>query len=391
MLKFLLIFPLLLLLACKQKPATQAAQGPPVVPVAVARATQESVPREIRAVGSVESAATAQIRSQVAGQLVTVHFTEGQSVAKDQLLFEIDRRPFEEALKQAEAAVVRDRAEIRQAQATLARDSAQLKNAMAEAGRYDELSRAGVISRSQHERVQTDANVYRESTRASEAVIERAQAALQADLAAVDKAKLELSWCSIRAPFAGRTGAVLVHAGNLVKANDTVLVVLHQISPIYVTFTAPERYLNDIRRLSSTHKLGVSVDALRGQLALIDNAVDSATGTIRLKAAFDNRTGTLWPGQFVNAVLTLDRVDNATVVPAEAIQTGQQGSFVYVVKNDQSVEIRPVVSGASANGKSIVQEGVKPGEVVVTDGHLRIFPGAKVKPVDSSKIDAVKL
>lgn len=388
--------------ACSKKP--QQAAGPPdpsmfpPVPVSIAKATQESVPLEVSGVGNVEAVSTVQVRSRVTGQLTKVHFTEGQRVAKDQLLFQIDPRTFQDALRQAEAAVARDRAEIRSAEASLARDLAQARNADAEAARYAQLVKAGDISRSQADKVRTSAEVFRESAHAAEAVIEKSKAALQADIAAVDQAKLLLSWCEIRAPFAGRTGPLLIHAGNLVKENDTPIVVIHQMSPIHVTFTVPEQHLDTIRRLAGTRKLPVrvsfqnsSTELERGQLAMIDNAVDTATGTIRLKAAFENKSGALWPGQFVNATLTLDTLDNATVVPAEAVQAGQQGQFVFAVKSDQSVEIRPVTPGRSVAGRMVIQSGVAPGDTVVTDGHLRLFPGAKIQPVDAKKIQDTKL
>ena len=388
--------------ACNKKP--EQAAGPPnpamfpPVPVSIAKATQESVPVEIGGVGNVEAISTVQVRSQVSGQLMKVHFSEGQNVAKDQLLFEIDSRPFRDALRQAEAAVARDRAEIRSAEAALARDQAQAKNADAEAARYAQLVKAGDISQSQADRVRTSSEMFRESAHAAQAVIEKAKAALQSNLVAVETAKRQLSWCEVRAPISGRTGPLLTDAGNLVKENDTPLVLIHQVSPIYVSFTVPEQHLADIRRLQAHGRLPVRVslqntatELERGRLALIDNAVDSATGTIRLRASFDNKGGALWPGQFVNATITLDTLNNATVVPAEAVQTGQQGQFVFAVKSDQSVEIRPVTPGRSVAGRMVIQNGVAPGDTVVTDGHMRLFPGVRIQPVDPKKIQDTKL
>ena len=390
--------------ACNKKAENAAAAGPPnpamfpPVPVSIAKATQESVPVEVGGVGNVEAMSTVQVRSQVAGQLIKVHFSEGQNVAKDQLLFEIDPRPYRDALRQAEAAVARERAEIRSAEAALARDLAQAKNADAEAARYAQLVKAGDISQSQADKVRTSSEMFRESARSAEAVIEKSKAAVESNLAAVDQAKRQLSWCEIRAPFAGRTGPLLIHAGNLIKENDTPLVVVHQMSPIYVSFTVPEQHLADIRRLQGAGRLPVRVsfqntttELERGRLALIDNAVDPATGTIRLKAAFDNKSGALWPGQFVNATITLDTLNNATVVPAEAVQVGQQGQFVFAVKSDQSVEIRPVTPGRSVAGRTVIQTGVAPGDTVVTDGQMRLFPGMKIQAVDAKKIQDTKL
>lgn len=384
------------LASCKQQ-KVQTNSAPPAVPVSTAKAAQESVPIELRIVGAVEPSATVQVKSQVAGQLLQANFAEGQNVAKGALLFEIDSRPFQEALRQAEAAVARDRAQLRQAEAALAREAAQSKNAEAEATRYTELAKAGVISRAQQDQVLTSADVSRESVRSAQAAIESARAALESNLAAVDKAKLDISYCKIHAPIAGRTGNLLVHPGNLVKINDVPLVVIHQISPVFVSFSVPERYLGEIRRIG-TAKLGVRVSlqeepsqAVSGQIAVIDNSVDQATGTIRLKAAFSNSGGMLWPGQFVNVLLTMGSAENATVVPAEAVQNGQQGQFVYVVKGDQTVEPRVVRPGRAFERKVILENGVAPGETVVVDGHMRLFPGARIRQVDARAIDGLKL
>jgi membrane fusion protein, multidrug efflux system len=388
---------LLFLDACKPEQAVKGATGPPVVPVSVAKATQESVPTELRVVGTVEASAIVQIKSQISGQLLRVGFTEGQNIAKDALLFEIDPRPYEEALRQAEANVARDRAQIAQLDATLARDAAQAKYNQSDAERYAELAKAGVVSRSQSDQAKTSADVARESARASQAGIESAKAALDSDLSAVGTAKLNLNYCQIRSPLSGRTGNLLVHAGNLVKANDVPLVVIHQVSPIFVNFNVPEQYLAAVRRLSSNRKLAVNVfaqddpkRASTGTLSVIDNTVDTATGTIHLKATFDNKDSVLWPGQFVTSVLTLDTIQGATVVPAEAVQAGQQGQFIYVVGADNKVAIRLVTTGRAFGKKMVIEKGIAPGDTVVTDGQLRLFPGAQVQLVDPAKLDAGK-
>lgn len=398
--KRFLVLPLLgaaFLAACKQQ-KVQTTSGPAAVPVSMAAATQESVPVEVRVVGTVEASSTVQVKSQISGQLVRVAFQEGQNVQKGAPLFEIDARPYREALRQAEAAVARDRAQLRQAEAALARDQAQSRNAEAEANRYAELARAGVISKAQHDQVRTSAEVSRESVRASQAAIESARAALQADLAAVERAKLDLSYCSIQTPLSGRTGNLLVHPGNLVRANDSALVVIHQLSPIFVNFSVPEQFLNQIRHRNARGGLAVRVSlqddparAAQGRVTVIDNSVDAATGTIRLKASLPNADGMLWPGQFVNVVLTLETLENATVVPLEAVQAGQHGSFVYVVKQDGTVEARPVRAGRSFGRRMIIETGLRPGENVVTDGHLRLAPGARVRVVDPGKLESEKL
>jgi len=388
---------LLFLGACKPAQTAKGPAGPPIVPVSVAKATQESVPTELRVVGTVEASAIVQMKSQISGQLLRVSFTEGQNVAKGDLLFEIDPRPYEEALRQAEANVGRDRAQIAQLEATLARDAAQAKYNQSDADRYAELARAGVVSRSQSDQAKTGADVARESARATQASIESAKAALDSDLSAVATAKLNLAYCQIRSPLSGRTGNLLVHAGNLVKANDVPLVVIHQVSPIFVNFNVPEQHLAAVRRLSANRKLAVSVFAqddpkrsASGSLSVIDNTVDTATGTIHLKATFDNKEGILWPGQFVTSVLTLDTIQGATVVPAEAVQAGQQGQFIYVVGADNKVAIRVITAGRAFGRKMVIEKGIAPGDTVVTDGQLRLFPGAQVQLVDPAKLEIGK-
>ncbi len=223
-----------------------------------------------------------------------------------------------------------------------------------------------------------------EAVRADQAAIDSARAALDSDRTAIETAELNLSYCQIHAPISGRTGNLLVHAGNLVKANDIPLVVINQVSPIFVTFGVPERQLASVTSKGVTRDLPVqatfddSTQAVHGKLSVIDNKVDPTTGTVRLKAVFDNADHLLWPGRFVNVSMILDDRP-AIVIPAEAVQVGQQGSFIYVVKADQSVEPRPLTIGATVNGKVIVEKGVAAGETVVTDGQSRLYPGAHIQ------------
>ncbi len=375
--------------ACQKQEAKGVPAGaPPAAPVSAVAASREPVPTELRVVGTVEASAVVQVKSQIAGALERVAFNEGQNVNKGDLLAVIDQRPYQEAVRQADAAANRDRALIAQGEAALARDSAQAKFAESEAARYAELQKAGAVSRSQSDQSRTNAEATRESARATQASIESARAALEADMAVAANARLNLSYCEIKAPISGRTGNLLVHAGNLVKVNDVPLVVIHQLAPVFVNFAVPEQHLASIRRLSAGGKLAVRVFAqdnpdhpANGSLAVIDNEVDTATGTIRLKGAFANADGALWPGQFVTVVLTLDTIPNAVLVPTEAVQSGQKGQFVYVVKADNTVESRPVTTGRAYGKRMIIDQGIAAGEMVVIDGQMRLAPGARVRVV----------
>ncbi|HTP88500.1 MAG TPA: efflux RND transporter periplasmic adaptor subunit [Bryobacteraceae bacterium] len=389
----LLCSAVLVLTACSEKKA-QGPTGAPRFPVTIATASSESVPVEIRVVGTVEPSSTVQIKSQVAGELTQVHFTEGQNAEKGQLLFEIDSRPYQEALRQAEANVLRDQAQLKQAEATRLKDIASLKNSQADADRYGALQKEGVVSRQQADAARTSADVLKETIRADEAAIESAKAAVNADVAAVAAAKLNLSYCRITSPVSGRTGNLLVHPGNLVKVNDVALVVINRVSPVFVSFNAPENQLTQVRqRFGSGARLDVDVtpqDATggapsRGALTVVDNTVDTSTGTIKLKATLPNDDRRLWPGQFVNVVLTLNTQKDATVIPSEAVQAGQQGTYVYVVKPDQTVEARMVKVGQNLERKVVIDQGLAAGERVVTDGQLLLRPGAMVFEVPAQQ------
>src|SRR5688572_11003174 len=313
-------------------PANPGAMVMPPVPVSVAEAKEEAVPIQVRTVGNVEAYSSVGIKAQVGGQLLRVKFSEGATVTEGDLLFEIDSRPFQEALRQAEAVVRKDEAELRVAEANLSRDQARLKNAQAEARRFEQLSKEGISTRMQEDEIRTTAEVAAQSVRADEAALESIRASLESGRSSIEQAKLNLGYTQIRAPISGRTGNLLLHPGNLVQANgEQPLVVINQIAPIYVTFGVPERYLGQISaRQNSQQKLAIEAkpegvtEAIRGTLTVIDNTVDATTGTIRLKGTFDNRNRKLWPGQFVTVVLTLE-TRNAIVIPAEAIQSGQQG------------------------------------------------------------------
>jgi len=328
------------------------------IPVTVSTAIQKTVPVQLRAIGNVQAYSTVTVKSKVGGELVSVHFTEGQDVKKGDLLFTIDPRPHESALKLAEA--------------NLQRDLAQAKHAQEDARRYEFLIEKGVVARQQSDKFRTEADAL--------------EATVLADRAAVENAKIQLGYCFIRSPIDGRTGSLIVQQGNIIKAEDISLVVINQIVPIDVAFSVPEQFLSEIKKYMTSGKLGV--EALvpmneerpeRGVISFVDNTVDTNTGTIRLKGTFANRERKLWPGQFVNVVLTLTTEPNSIVVPSQAIQTGQEGQYVYVVREDLTVESRPVVAGRSMNNETVVQKGLNAAEKVVTDGQVRLSPGAKVE------------
>jgi multidrug efflux system membrane fusion protein len=335
------------------------------VPILAATAQQKVVPIQIRAVGNVDAYATVSIKSQVTGVLTEAHFKEGQDVKKGQLLFTIDPRPLEAALKQAEA--------------TLARDFAQVQNWREQARRYAELVNKQYVSREQYDQIKANADA--------------AEAVVVADQAAVENAKVQLSYCYIYSPMSGRVGSLLVNEGNLVRVNDGApLVVINQLTPIYVTFSVPEQNLEDIKRHMAAGKLKVDArfpsDEGRpeeGILSFVDNAVDRSTGTVKLKAEFANATRRLWPGQFVNVALTLTSQPDAVVIPSEAIQVGQDGQQVFVIKPDKRVEVRPVVVGPTDQGEAVIVKGLAPGEQVVREGQFLLGPGSTVEIRDQTR------
>ncbi len=336
----------------------QKTPPPRVVPVITVAAERKDVPLQIKAIGNVEASNTVQVKAQVNGEISEVFFREGQDVQKGDRLFRIDPRPFEAALRQAESA--------------LARDTAQAANAAEDAKRYAELATRGFVSRQEYDRARTN----------SEAL----DAVVNADEAAAENARLQLAYTAINAPIGGRTGSIQIKKGNVVKANDLALVTINQISPINVSFSVPEQELPAVKRYQASGELAVEAripqngeHTSRGTLTFIDNAVNTTTGTILLKATFPNSDHLLWPGQFVDVVLTLAVEKGRTVVPSQAVQTGQQGQYVFVIKDDRTAEMRPVAPVRMYEDSTVLEGGVKPGELVVTDGQLRLTPGAKVE------------
>jgi membrane fusion protein, multidrug efflux system len=356
---FLLVGALTFLPACSGGKSEAPPQAPPV-PVMVGTVSQKTVPVEVKTIGNVEAYASVSVKARVGGELQKVHFQEGKEVKKGDLLFTIDPRPYEAALKEYRA--------------KLARDQALLKKAQDDARRYAELIKSDLISREQHDQVMANAQAL--------------GATVQADEAAVENARLQVGYCYIHSPISGRTGSFLINQGNLIKADDekNPIVVIHQIQPIYVSFAVPERHFPEINRVMAQTAPPVTAiiageenQPVQGSLTFVDNRVDPTTGTIRLKATFANQAKRLWPGQFVEVSLGLASQPDALVVPARAVQTGQGEQFVYVVKPDQTVEYRAVTVERLMDGEAVVKSGVAAGEQVVTDGQLRLVPGARVE------------
>jgi membrane fusion protein, multidrug efflux system len=408
---------LLGLTGCSESPAggAQARQAPPApaVPVGAAVAEERMVPVQVTTVGNVQAYTSVGVKSQVAGQIQQVHFTEGREVKRGDLLFTIDQRPLQAAVKQSEANVARDRAQLRQAEAALAqrqaevaqalanldRDAAQFDNARVQEQRYAALLKKELVAREQYDQVRTALTALqatvtadraavdnaRASARAAEAMMDNARAVIEANEAMVETARLQLGYTTIRAPMDGRTGNLLVQAGNVVKSNeDSPLVVIAQVRPIYVSFSVPEQHLPAVTqyRARGSLKLEAMLDggkrSVVGAVTFMNNTVDASTGTIQLKATFPNADNVLWPGQFVDVALTLTS-EPAVVVPTQAVQAGQKGPFVFVVKPDLTVESRGVKVGRRLAREVVIDDGVKAGEQVVTDGQLRLVPGARVE------------
>ena len=330
----------------------------PAVPVATALVETKSIPLELSVIGSAEPYSTVAVRAQITGALTSVTFKEGDDVRKGQVLFALDRRPLEAALEQARA--------------NLQRDSAQAANAKAQAQRYQDLAARGIATKEQVDTATT--------------AVAALDATLGADRAAVDNATVQLQYATIAAPISGRTGALMVNEGNLVRANDaTPLVVINQVTPIYVSFGIPEARLPELKRYMAQGSVKVEAIAPTdtgapsvGRITFVDNTVDPTTGTIRIKGTFPNETRHLWPGQFVNVSVTLMTDPRAIVVPTAAVQTGQQGQYVFIVKPDQTVELRTVTVARAVDNETVIKQGLHAGETVVTDGQLRLVPGTRI-------------
>lgn len=378
----------------KQAPSPMAAMMAMAAPVRVVPATAADVPLTISAVGNVEAMASVDVKSRVAGQILRANFQEGQNVTQGQLLFEIDPEPLQRQLAQIQADLVKDEALEKEARANVAKDEATLKQTRAAADRGLALSKEGIYSKEQTEQVVATADASQASLEADRAAVESAVASIKSDRARLAQTQLQLNYTKITAPISGRAGAIAIKAGNLVKDNDTALVTLLQISPIYVSFGVPEQMLPEVRKYNSQHPLLVhaSPDAgtsVTGNLRFIDNSVDNTTGTIKLKAEFTNADHALWPGQFVNVQAQLNVERNRVVVPSRTIQTGPQGKYVWVMnQSSATVAMRPVqvlrnYQPSAANEEAVIGSGLEPGEMVISEGQMRLAPGMKVQLLKS--------
>ncbi|MGD0782154.1 MAG: efflux RND transporter periplasmic adaptor subunit [Candidatus Aminicenantales bacterium] len=352
------VFAALALAACSSKNGGTSVRSSQGAPVSVAKAVAKDMPLQIKVIGYIQAYSFVQLKAQVSGPLSGVSFREGQDVKKGDVLFKIDPRPFEIALRQEEA--------------VLAKDRAQLKNANDEVARFTDLAGKEYVTKERYDQIRVNADVLK--------------ATVQADEAAVANARLQLDYCTITSPIDGRTGSLMVYPGNLIRASDTTpLVVIYQIRPIYAAFSVPEQNLSLIRAYKDKGELKAEAFlpdkniSIPGVLAFIDNGIDTNTGMVLLKAAFPNADQALWPGQYVNMILTLTVEKNVVVVPAPAVQAGQSGSFVLIVKADQTVESRPVTVERTVGDESVIGAGLKAGETVITDGHLRAVPGGRVE------------
>lgn len=356
--------------ARQQSPNPQGGRGGgqnPPVPVTATTVEKKSMPLDIQAIGTVIAASTVAVRAQITGELTSVSFKEGDEVTEGQVLFTLDKRPFEASLAQAEA--------------QLLKDAAQLANAKAQAARYVDLQQRGIATREQVDQMTTQAAAL--------------EATVAADRANIESAKVQLAYATIEAPISGRTGLLQVHKGNLVRAADTApIVLINRITPVYVTFAIPESLLPQFKRYMAAGSIGVEARppndtgaASVGRIDFIDIAVDTTTGTIKVKGTFPNTDRRLTPGQFVNVSVTLTTDADATVVPSVAVQAGQQGNYVYVIKDDKTVALRPVTVARTRGDESVIKTGLTPGETIVTDGQLRLIPGSRVtiKPSADAK------
>ncbi len=373
--------------SCTRVSAKTEAAATESVPVRVVRAFSRDVPLEILAVGNVEAVNSVAVKPRIAGQIKRVAFEEGQSVTRGQLLFTIDQDTLERQAVEQKAELERDVAMEQQARAVVARDAASQKQSQSEADVALKLGELGVLSGQRVDQLVTSSDTARAALRSDQAGVDAAMSATKTDRARLSQTQLQISFTEVVAPIAGRAGAAMIKAGNIVRDNDTTLVSILQLAPIYVTFGIPEQSLAEVQRLNAEKQLAVeassgSGSALEGNLVFIDNAVDASTGTIRLKAVFPNEDRTLWPGEFVNVRLRLKMERNMTLVPDSSIQNGLNGKYVWLAKAGIAT-IAPVTvlrtyKPQSGPEQAIVGNGINPGDMIVSEGQLRLTDGARI-------------
>ncbi len=366
------------------EPAAKKGPGGGAVPVTVTKVSRKDVPVDLDVVGNVESYLTVAVKSQVSGEITQVFFQEGDFVKKDDQLFTIDSRTYQGQVNQVQANLARDQATLAQIESNLARDQAQEKYAQATLARYASLFERNLMTKEMMEQARANADAVSATVRADAAAIQSARATIEATKAALENAKVMLGYTVIRSPLNGRTGSLDAKQGNVVSPNTT-LMTINQIEPVYVTFSVPEARLQSIRTsqmVTATTQDNPS-SPQTGRVTFIDNAVDATTGTIRIKGTFPNTNHRLWPGQFARVTLRLATLPDALVVPRQAVQTGQEGPYVFVVKADRTVESRPVVTGQQLQEEMVIQSGLADGEVVVVEGQLRLAPGSRVQLTES--------
>jgi len=381
------------LTGCSAKGSAASAGGGPKAPapVRVAAATEAKMPLEILGTGVAAPIARVEVKAQVSGPVDEVCFEEGGMVEAGQILFQIDKRPFDIALQQAAAGKDKAQAQAEQARAVLNKDHAQIENAQAILGRNEALRAKGMVSPEKLDQTQTDVKSLKAAMAADEANAAALEKAIAVADAAIAEAKLQLDYCSVRSPIAGKTGEVLTKKGNLVRANDaTPMVVINQISPIYVDVAVSDKYFAAVQSYLAKAPIEVLAsakddtgEAARGKVTFVDNNLDSA-GKILIKATFDNADRRLWPGQVIRPILRLDASEASVVVPAVAVQPGQSGPYVWVVA-DLKAEMRKVKTGPSLGGMTAVEEGLKPDEKVIIDGQVRVAPNAEIRIIDDAK------
>jgi len=387
--------PIALLLISSVWGCTAQTAPPPAstaTPVVVARVSQKLMPVEVSSVGNVEPISTVAVKAQISAELLEVHFKEGDFVRKGQLLFTLDSRIPQGQVGTAQANIEKDQAQLRQTEANLARDTAQLEYAQAESRRFASLMQRGLIAAAEADQARAQASAAEESVKADRAAIENVRAVLEVDRHALGGARLQLSYCSIYSPIDGRTGAVMLKPGNLIKTADVPIVVINQTNPIYINFTVPQQFWPDLRKNMTEGGLRVSAAVGQdpthprlGNVIFVDNAIDATTGTLHMKASFENSDNQFLPGMFVSVMLRLSEQPNTKVVPTQALTVGQNGTFVYVVKPDNSVELRPVVSSRTHDGSAAIDKGLEVDELVVVDGQARLTPKSKVQIKNSGE------